>query len=348
MRHDGGRRRWVRATTTTTTTTGARDDARSTTTSSHVFSPIASSSRHPRPRLASPRARPHPNRPNRIARISSLARRIDGHRHAPARARRRRRRGRARPWTPFRRIRSNRRERRRAWWICGSRVAYRSSVVEHASRGASLIVTVRPHPRRPARVWVGDPSTARERRRRARDDAGPVSIEPMRWREILARIAGASSRSIGRSRAREGRAIRSFEIDRSLDRSIAREGRAVDPPRPRDRRDDRRDDERRSETIRDDQRRDDDTHRLVAFAALKARTLPRTADCVMDAMVVEAARESDARCARIRVGDSGARGGLCWSHDPSMERPARSRRPARRISIDLPSSGCGRRRRVRA
>lgn len=34
--------------------------------------------------------------------------------------------------------------------------------------------------------------------------------------------------------------------------------------------------------------RDTHTHRLVAFAALKARTLPRTADCVMDAMVVRA------------------------------------------------------------
>lgn len=34
--------------------------------------------------------------------------------------------------------------------------------------------------------------------------------------------------------------------------------------------------------------RETHTHRLVAFAALKARTLPRTADCVMDAMVVRA------------------------------------------------------------
>ena len=68
--------------------------------------------------------------------------------HAPARARRRRRRGRARPWTPFRRIHSSRRERRRAWWIC---VSYRtrvgrqsSSAVHRRARIRLLLVPVPP------------------------------------------------------------------------------------------------------------------------------------------------------------------------------------------------------------
>ena len=67
-------------------------------------------------------------------------------RHAPARARRRRRRGRARPWTPFRRIRSNPRERRRAWWICRSFVARASSVVARSFLGARAAASPR-HPR---------------------------------------------------------------------------------------------------------------------------------------------------------------------------------------------------------
>ena len=92
-------------------------------------------------------------------------------RHAPARARRRRRRGRARPWTPFRRIRSNPRERRRAWWICRSFVARASSVFARSFLGARSTASPR-RPRTFARAGPIDPSTASRTPRRRRARAG--------------------------------------------------------------------------------------------------------------------------------------------------------------------------------
>ena len=127
---------------------------------------------HPsRRRVVSPSraSRRHPSRASILP--SSYRGRISrarNARHAPARARRRRRRGRARPWTPFRRIRSNPRERRRAWWICRSFVARASSVVARSflgARAASLSSS-------PANVLArGDDPIPRPRRRRRVDDA---------------------------------------------------------------------------------------------------------------------------------------------------------------------------------
>ena len=153
-----------------------------------------------------------------------------------------------------------------------ARVVSRRPFVPRRARGRPLLV-------------------ARERSRsRGRSDPSTASTTPCRRRAR----AGARRERVAdeekfphlkpplrRPLTRPARASRIVEI--ATDRSIARPSRersrrrrsrvfrAVFPPRANARR-----------------ARHTHTHRLVAFAALKARTLPRTADCVMDAMVVRA------------------------------------------------------------
>ena len=187
-----------------------------------VFSSIASSRRLSLTRVASsPLTRFNP--PIIVSR-SYLSR--ANARHAPARARRRRRRGRARPWTPFRRIRSNPRERRRAWWICRSFVARASSVVARSflgARAASLSSS-------PANVLArGDDPIPRPRRRRRVDDARArgrdgsesrmkrnslISNHPSDVPSLAPRARRASSRSRPIDRATLSRSFASSSIAR--------------------------------------------------------------------------------------------------------------------------------------
>lgn len=100
-------------------------------------------------------------------------------------------------------------------------VAYRSSSVVGRARGANFIIFTHGDP---CGCGCGRSLDRARRRGRARDDATPVSIEPMRWREILDRRSRcASSPSIGRARERVARSDRSRSNDRargSRDRSI--------------------------------------------------------------------------------------------------------------------------------
>jgi len=248
-----------------------------------VFSSIASSRRHPLMRVASSPL----TRFNRLIIVSRSYLSRANARNAPARARRRRRRGRARPWTPFRRIRSNPRERRRAWWICRSFVARASSVFARSFLGARSAASSR----RPRTFARGDDRSldrvddaVSTTRARARDGSEArmkrnslISNHPSDVPPLAPCARRASSRSLPIDRA-------------TLSRSFARSSIARLP--------------RRLPTEREREARETNTYRLVAFAALKARTLPRTADCVMDAMVV---RARECRQTTREVGDrSGA------------------------------------------
>jgi len=164
------------------------------------------------------------------------------------------------------------------------------------ARGRSI-----PRPRRGRRV---DDARARARRER---DAGEEKFPRLKT-------------PLRRPRTRPARASRIVEI---APRSIARPSRDRSPRRRS------RVDARRLPTERRTRARyaRHNTHRLVVFAALKARTLPRTADCVMDAMVVRArVTPGDARGRAIdRSIDRGfprRGGGYVLSPTPSITHPA--------------------------
>ena len=211
-------------------------------------------------------------RPNRIAR-SYLVRGFDSF-DAPARARHRRRRARRTPWTPSPRSRSSTRERPWSWWRCGrdARTRRRSSV----SRSSAT----RDRGRGSIDVDDGDGDASRVASRGVARST----------REIpFARNSARSRRRRDDARRRAGHRRRHHPIangirDRSIDRA------------------------QRDSIVAD--ARANATHRFVdAFTVVNF--LPKTADCVRDAMIDRCVERARARCdaprGRARAGTTRAR-----------------------------------------